>query len=111
MQFISEIGNKKNLFLKIVIMTFMFFGALTLFTGCASTDKNKTGAATSKEISYSYNAETNITRIDFSLYFENNTIYNFTKEQCNFKLFKNDVFVRNENFIWNYTIKANSFNY
>ena len=111
MQLISKIGNKKNLFFKIVIMAFMFFGALTLFTGCASTDKNKTGAATSKEISYSYNAETNITRIDFSLYFENNTIYNFTKEQCNFKLFKNDVFDRNENFIWNYTIKANSSNY
>ena len=111
MQLISKNENKKNLFLKIVIMTFMFFGALTLFTGCASTDKNKTGAATSKEISYSYNAETNITRIDFSLYFENNTIYNFTKEKCNFKLFKNDVFERNENFIWNYTIKANSSNY
>lgn len=111
MQLISKIGNKKNLFLKIVIMTFMFFGALTLFTGCASTDKNETGAATSKEISYSYNAETNMTRIDFSLYFENNTIYNFTKEKCNFKLFKNDVFERNENFIWNYTIKANSSNY
>lgn len=111
MQLIGKIGNKKNLFLKIVIMAFMFFVTLTLFTGCVSTDKNETRAAISKEISYSYNAETNMTRIDFSLYFENNTIYDFTKEECNFKLFKNDVFERNENFIWNYTIKANDFSY
>lgn len=111
MQLIGKIGKKKNLFLKIVIMTFMLFFAFTLFTGCASTDKNKIGAATSKEISYSYNAETNMTRIDFSLYFENNTIYNFTKEKCSFKLFNNDIFVRSENFVWNYTIKANSSNY
>lgn len=108
MKHINFIKNRKNLILKVFLTCFILFFGMTLFTGCASTDKSQIGGATSKEITYTYNAEDDTTRIDFLLYFENNTIYNMTREDCTFKLYKDNQFVKNVKFYWNFGVKANN---
>lgn len=108
MELLESIKNRKSLILKIFLAVVALFFVMTLFTGCASTDKTQTGCATSKEITYTYNAENNTTRIDFLLYFENNTIYNMTKEDCTFRLYKDNQFVKNVKFYWYFDVKANN---
>ena len=108
MEHLETIKNRKSLILKIFLAVVALFFVMTLFTGCASTDKTQTGGATSKEITYTYNAENNTTRIDFLLYFENNTIYNMTKEDCTFRLYKDNQFVKNVKFYWDFDVKANN---
>ena len=97
--------KKKLLFLLIFCL---IIPCSIIFTGCASTSKDKASAATSTDISFTYNQEDNTTRIDFLLYFENNTIYNITKEDCVFKLYKDNQFVKDVNFYWLVNVNANS---
>lgn len=108
MEHLDTIKDKKSLILKIFLTFVALFIVMTLFTGCASTDKSQTGGATSKEITYTYNVEEDTTKIDFLLYFENNTIYNMTKEVCTFRLYKDNQFVKNVKFYWNFEVKANN---
>ena len=108
MEYLETLNNRKSLILKIFLAFVVLFFVMTLFTGCASTDKTQTGGATSKEITYTYNAENDTTRIDFLLYFENNTIYNMIKEDCTFRLYKDNQFVKNVKFYWVFGVKANN---
>ena len=108
MEHLETLNNRKSLILKIFLAFVVLFFVMTLFTGCASTDKTQTGGAISKEITYTYNAENDTTRIDFLLYFENNTIYNMIKEDCIFRLYKDNQFVKNVKFYWDFGVKANN---
>ena len=108
MEHLETLNNRKSLILKIFLAFVVLFFVMTLFTGCASTDKTQTGCATSKEITYTYNAENDTTRIDFLLYFENNTIYNMIKEDCTFRLYKDNQFVKNVKFYLDFGVKANN---
>ena len=108
MEHLETLNNRKGLILKLFLAFVVLFFVMTLFTGCASTDKTQASCATSKEITYTYNAENDTTRIDFLLYFENNTIYNMTKEDFTFRLYKDNQFVKNVKFYCNFDVKANN---
>lgn len=97
--------KKKLLFL---LMFCLIIPCSIIFTGCASTSKSEISAAISTDISFTYNSEDNTTRIDFLLHFENNTIYNMTKEDCVFKLYKDNQFVKDVNFYWLVNVNTNS---
>ena len=94
--------------LLILLMFCLIIPYSIIFTGCASTSKSETSAAISTDISFTYNSEDNTTRIDFLLHFENNTIYNMTKEDCVFKLYKDNQFVKDVNFYWLVNVDTNS---
>lgn len=108
-KFFGTFNNRNNLILKIFLTIVALFFVMTLFSGCASTDKTQARGTTSKEIIYTYNAENDTTRIDFLLCFDNRTIYNMTKEDCTFSLYKDNEFVKNMNFYWNFGVKANDY--
>lgn len=108
MEYPTIFKEKKQFVIKILLSLFLFFFIATIFSGCTSTDKTDTAGAISKDITYTYNIEDDTTKIDFSLYFKNNTIYNLTKEDCTFRLYKNNIFVKDVNFYWNFNVKANS---
>lgn len=82
---------------------------MTIFTGCASISKTETTGSISTDITYTYNQDDNTTKISFKLNFRNNTIYNLIREDCTFKLYKDDQFIQNKSFYWNFTVKANSY--
>lgn len=102
-------NNRKILIFKILFTIITFFFVITLFSGCASTDKTKARGTTSRDITYTYNAENDNTRIDFLLCFDNSTIYNITKEDCTFSLYKDNKFVKNVSYYWNFGVKANDY--
>lgn len=98
---------------KIVLKTFVAIITLciimALFVGCASTDKNQVRSGISNDIIYSYDAENDMTRIDFTLLFENDTIYNIIREDLSFGLYKDGQFVRSVKYYWNFDVKADDF--
>lgn len=94
--------------LNIVLIFIILFSILAVFTGCASTDKAECRSAISNDITVTYDPETDTTRFDFSLYFENGTIYNMTREDISFGLYKNTNYVKSVKYHWNNTVKADN---
>lgn len=90
----------------VVLISIILFSLLAVFTGCASTDKAECRSAISNVITSKYDPETDTTRFDFSLYFENGTIYNMTREDISFGLYKNSNYVKSVKYHWNNTVKA-----
>lgn len=93
---------------KSFILFILLFACIAIFTACGSTDKNECQSAISKNVSSEYNSENNTTRFDFSLYFKNGTIYNMTKEDITFGLYKDNHYVKSVEFSWNCKVKADN---
>lgn len=93
---------------KLIIIFVLLFACIAFFAGCGSTDKDECQSAISKNITSEYNPENNTTRFDFSLYFKNGTIYNMTREDITFGLYKDNHYVKSVAFNWDCKVKADN---
>lgn len=91
---------------KSIIIFVLLFVCIAIFAACGSTDKGQCQSAISKNVTSEYNSENNTTRFDFSLYFKNGTIYNMTREDLTFGLYKDNHYVKSVEFSWNYKVKS-----
>ncbi len=96
----------KNKFAFILLFIVML-PCIFVFTGCASTKVEDSKCAMSKEYTCTYNSETDKTKIEFEMYFQNDTIFNVTQQKLTFKLYNNDSFVKNEDWFWSIKVEAN----
>ena len=82
--------NKKGLLSKILLGFFFAFCCFGL-SSCASA---KNDGTYQQNYSYSYNAETDITKFEFATYVENNSIKDIKSVSYSYKLYKDDAYIR-----------------
>ena len=102
----SVINKPNSKFLKVFMLTMLLFLFLPLFSGCATTEKSAY-MDTESNLTYTceYNAETNETRIEWSTYFTNNSIYNITEFSVKFNLyFENSLIYQEKEFFYDIDI-------
>lgn len=98
--------SKFTLNIKVVMIILFIIITLLTFSGCAST--NKTSSASITNITYTYNSETDETKIVFTQNYTNTSIYNMLKEKFTFNVYKDEVFLREEVWSWSTLVKASS---
>ncbi len=104
----NNISNRqKKVFFKISILAILLLFIFPLFFGCSTTEKTATMHIGSNfTYNCDYNAETNKTRVVWSTYFNNNSIYNISEINVKFNLyFEESLVYEDENFSYNITIE------
>lgn len=82
--------NKKGLLFKILLGFFFAFCCFGL-SSCASA---KNDGTYEQNYSYSYNAETDVTKFVFTTHVENNSIKDIKSVSYSYKLYKDDAYIR-----------------
>lgn len=95
--------------IRYIIIFFNLLIPLTFLSGCTSTDE--VGSSTAKiidEPTCTYQSSSHTTRVTFSIYVSNNSIYNIDEEYFKFDLYNDNSKVITRKYTFSIHIKANS---
>lgn len=91
-----------------ILLAIIFIIAFSLIlTSCASTDPRDAHLYI-RDDNFYYNSSANVTKVNFQVSFENNSIYKIVKNSITFDLYDNGKFVFQNSFNWDINIKPYS---